>query len=331
MTLFIAFLLFVVSLAVLIKGSDWLLSGAENVGLSFGLSPFVIGVLLVGVGTSLPELVSGIVGVLSGAPEIVVANAAGSNIANILLVVGTVTIIARHITIVRDLITLELPLLAISTLLFLGSVYDGEVTFWEAVILCVAYGVYLVYSFTSGEAGASIAAVEKTAEIEEEVEEKGVGFSQFLDGVYALKDYVSLIIGAVAVYVGATYLVDSVVALSDMLAIAPGIISITAIALGTSLPELVVSVRATIHGKTEVAIGNILGSNAFNALMVVGIPGLFATLPVGEQTLMIGVPAMALVTLIFIISTVSKKLYHWEGMMFLLVYVFFILKLFAVM
>ncbi|MBC8465095.1 MAG: calcium/sodium antiporter [Parcubacteria group bacterium] len=331
MTLLIAVIIFIVSLAVLVKGSDWLLSGAENVGLSLGLSPFVIGVILVGIGTSFPELMSGLAGVFSGIPEIVVANATGSNIANILLVVGTIAIIARHITIVRDLITLELPLLAISTLLFLGSVYDGEVTLIEAIILCLAYGIYIAYSFFSGEAGASIAAVEKTAELKEEVEEKEIGFSQFMDGVYALKDYGLLLVGAAAVYFGATYLVDSVITLSSLLNIAPGVISITAIAFGTSLPELAVSVRAVTLGKTEVAIGNILGSNAFNALMVVGIPGLFTTLPVDEQTLAIGVPAMALVTLIFIISAISKKIFHWEGMMFLLVYIFFMLKLFAVM
>jgi cation:H+ antiporter len=331
MTLLIATIVFIVSLALLVKGSDWLLSGAENVGLSLGMTPFVIGVLLVGVGTSLPELVSSIAGALSGVPEIVVANAAGSNIANILLVVGTMTIIARQISIARDLITLELPLLAISTLLLIGSVYDGEVTFMEALILCIAYGVYMAYSFSSGEAGASIAAIEKTAEIKEEVEKKESGFSQFMNGLYALKEYTSLLFGTAAVYFGATYLIDSVIALSSILAIAPGIISITAIALGTSLPELTVSARAVVTGKTEVAIGGILGSNAFNALMVVGVPGLLTTLPVGEQTLMIGIPTMALVTLIFIISTVSKKLYHWEGMMFLLVYAFFVLKLFGVM
>jgi cation:H+ antiporter len=330
MTLLIAAIVFLVSLAVLVKGSDWLLSGAEKVGLSLGLSPFVIGVILVGIGTSFPELMSGIAGVLSGIPEIVVANAAGSNIANILLVVGTIAIIARHISIVRDLIALELPLLAISTFLFLGSVYDGEVTFFEAIILCLSYGIYIAYSMSSGEAGASIAAVEKTAELKEEVEEKETGFSQFMDDLYALKDYGLLFVGAAAVYFGATYLIDSVITLSTILNIAPGVISITAIAFGTSLPELTVSIRAIALGKTEVAIGNVLGSNAFNALMVVGIPGLFSVLPVDEQTLTIGVPAMALVTLIFIISTVSKKLYHWEGMMFLLAYIFFVLKLFGV-
>ncbi len=330
MTLLIAAIIFIVSLAVLVKGSDWLLSGAEKVGLSLGLSPFVIGVILVGVGTSFPELMSGLAGVFSGIPEIVVANATGSNIANILLVVGTITVIARHIEIVRDLIALELPLLALSTFLFLGSVYDGEITLVEAIILCVAYGVYMVYSLSSGEAGASIAAVEKTAELKEKVEEKETGFSQFMNGLYSLKDYGLLLLGAVAVYFGASYLVDSVIALSAILNIAPGIISMSAIALGTSLPELIVSARAITLGKTEVAIGGILGSNAFNALMVVGIPGLFTALPVGEQTLIVGVPAMALVTLIFIISTVSRRLYHWEGMMFLLAYVFFVLKLFAV-
>jgi len=138
------------------------------------------------------------------------------------------------------------------------------------------------------------------------------------------------VVGIVAIFLGAKYLIDSVIALSQILDIAPGVISITAIALGTSLPELFVSGRAVLDGKSEVAVGNILGSNAFNALMVVGIPGVFGALPIDEKTLTIGIPIMALVTFLFIITSMSKRIYHWEGMLFLILYVFFILKLFSV-
>ena len=108
--------------------------------------------------------------------------------------------------------------------------------------------------------------------------------------------------------------------------IAKGVISITAIAFGTSLPELLVSVKAARMGKSELAVGNVFGSNAFNALMVVGIPGLFSTLTLDTATLSFGIPAMAIVTLIFIISGISRTIYHWEGMMFLMLYFLFILK-----
>ena len=123
--------------------------------------------------------------------------------------------------------------------------------------------------------------------------------------------------------------------IAEITGVATGVISITAIALGTSLPEIIVSFKAARAGKTEVAIGNIFGSNAVNALIVVGLPGIVVrgagALPVDEKTLYLGVPAMALATLIFIISGISRTIYRWEGMMFLIFYALFVLKLFEVL
>jgi len=331
MEIFIWVLVFVVAVGALVKGSHWFLHGAERIGLNLGLSPFVIGVLIVGIGTSFPELVSAIAGVLKGVPEIVVANAVGSNIANILLVIGTIAIIGRKLEVTKNLIDLELPLLAISTVLFLGIVYDGAVHPIEAAMLFAAYLVYLLYSiFSEGGETVGAAMEHQAAKVQEMAREKWWGLSQFMYAIKSKKDYVLFVVGIIAIFLGAKYLIDSVIALSQILDIAPGVISITAIALGTSLPELFVSGRAVLDGKSEVAVGNILGSNAFNALMVVGIPGLFGTLPIDEKTLLIGIPIMALVTLLFIITGISKKIYHWEGMLFLILYVFFILKLFNV-
>jgi len=322
---------FVVAVAALVKGSHWFLHGAERIGLSFGMSPFLIGVLIVGVGTSFPELVSSVAGVIKGIPEIVVANAVGSNIANILLVLGVIAVMGRKLEVSKNLIDLELPLLAISTVLFVGIVYDGQVHFLEAVMLFASYLIYLLYSIFS-QGGETVGAVmeHQTAKIQRMAREEWSGMSQFVYQLKARKDYVFFVVGIALVLGGAKYLIDAVIALSEIWNIAPGVISVTAIAIGTSLPELFVSGRAVLDGKSEVAIGNILGSNAFNALMVVGLPGLFSTLPVDPATLAVGVPMMAAATLLFVLSGISKKLYHWEGMMFLMLYVFFILKLFNI-
>jgi len=330
MGLFQLVIIFIVSLALLIKGSEWFLSGAERIGLKFRLSPFVIGVLLVGIGTSLPELVSSLAAVTKGVSEIVVANAVGSNIANILLVLGVATVMGRRLIVTKNLIDLELPLLAVSTILFLAVVYDGKVVILEALLLLTAYLVYLLYSLFNKEEQAGTVVAEKSEQIQKKVEEEESGFSSFITWAFSLKSYASFVIGIVAVFFGAKYLIESVIDLSVLLDIAPGVISITAIAFGTSLPELFVSGRAVLNGKSELAIGNILGSNAFNALMVVSIPGLLGTLSIDEKTLSIGIPVMALVTLLFIISGISKKLYHWEGMMFLILYILFIFKLFGI-
>jgi len=323
-------IIFVVALFVLVKGADWMLDSAEHLGLRFGLSPFVIGVLLTGIGTSLPELASGIAGVLKGAPEIVVANAVGSNIANILLVMGIAAIVGRKLVITRNLIDLELPLLAISTGLFVFTVLDGVVTQPEAFFLVATYFIYLMYSVLTSEATSSFM-TQRERDVEERLAEYKEKLSYyFMRPFLIFKDYLIFVIGIIAVFVGAKFTIDAVINLSELLGIATTVISISAIAFGTSLPELVVSIRSVLKKKYEVAIGNILGSNAFNLLMVVGIPGVAVSLPLNGPTLSLAVPVMALATFLFIISGISKTIYHWEGMMFLIFYAFFILKLFAV-
>ena len=317
MELGIWILVFIGALIILIMGADWLLDAAEKIGLRMGLSSFVVGVLIVGLGTSLPELISSLAAVLKEVPEVVVANAVGSNIANILLVIGLSALVTKRLTVSKNLIDSELPMLAISTSIFLSVVYDKVVTSGEAFFLIAAYFIYIFYTIYSGEGDESKSA-----------------FSFGRPDKVMMLDAGKLIIGVVGLLVGAKYLIDAVVEISILTDIAPGIISITAIAFGTSLPEIIVSMRAALAGKTEVAVGNIFGSNAFNALMVVGIPGIITSshfLPIDEKTFVYGVPAMALATFIFIISGISKTIYRWEGMMFLLFYALFILNLFEIL
>ena len=132
-------IIFIVSLVAVVKGADWLLASAEKIGLAAGLSPFIIGVTIVAIGTSLPELVSAIVAVLKGATEIVTANAVGSNIANILLIVGLSAVVAKRLVVTKSLIDLDLPLLAISTVLFIGMAWDQQISLAEAVLLIITY------------------------------------------------------------------------------------------------------------------------------------------------------------------------------------------------
>jgi len=330
MLIFWAFI-FIASLAVLVKGADWLLESAEKIGMHFGLSPFVIGVLITGIGTSLPELASSIAAVFQGANEIVVANAVGSNMANILLVIGISAVVGGRLVITKNLIDLELPLLAISTVLFLGVVYDGLVTQLEAFFLVLAYTIYLVYTVLNrGEGGETGVVSSMERGIEERVAKYKQNFGfMLMKPFFVFKDYIMLVLGALLLFLGAKYLIESVIVISGEIGITTSVISITAVAIGTSLPELLVSIKAVLKKKYETSVGNILGSNAFNALMVVGIPGIATSLTLDEKTLFIGVPVMALATLLFIISGISRTIHNWEGMMYLVVYVFFIVKLFA--
>lgn len=302
-------LVFIISLTLLVKSADWLLESSEKIGLKIGLSPFIVGVVIVGVGTSLPELISSLFAVFEGVPEVVVANAVGSNTANILLIIGLTAIIARRITVTKDLINLDLPLVLLSTCLFLLTAYDGKITIIESIILVLSLIGYIWTSLVFKEEGDDLP-VDVTKQA-------------------GPMDYLILIVGVIGLAVGANYLIDSVVSLSTLLNIAPGVISITAIAFGTSLPELLVSIKAAIKGKSEVAVGNIIGSNVFNILGVVGIPGLFGTLFIDDLTYKIGLPVLLLTTIVFVFSGISKRIHLQEGMFFVLIYILLIAKMFG--
>lgn len=322
-------IVFIISLAVLVKSAGWLLSGAERIGLVIGLSPFIVGVTIVGLGTSLPELISSFIAVFEGVPEIVVANAVGSNIANILLVVGLSTVIGRRLVVTKNLIDLDLPLLAIGTTLMIGVAWDREVTFLESVILLITYGVYFAYTILHRDD----VKTEEDTELAVFIKKNSAYISKVSKKIaeiprIALRDFGLLAAGAIGLFLGAKYLVESVINLSDMLNIGAGVIAITAIAIGTSLPELIVSVRAAVQRKSEIALGNIFGSNLFNMLVVIGLPGLFTTLPLDEKTFSIGLPVMAAATLLFVVSGISRRIHMWEGAFYLILYVFFIGKLF---
>jgi len=299
---------FIVSLFVLVKGADWLLASSEKIGLRIGLSPFVVGVTIVAFGTSLPELISSFVAVSRGVTEIVVANAVGSNIANILLVVGISAIVGKRLVVSKDLIDLDLPLIALSTAIFLLVAYDGSITFFEAMFLTVTYVIYLGFSL-----------IYKDDEAGEKVKRPPI----------KTNDLLMLVIGVVGLSVGAKFLIDAIVELSGILNIGAGVIAITAVAIGTSLPELIVSVKAALRKQSEIALGNVFGSNIFNLLAVVGLPGIFATLYIDEQIVALGLPVLLMATILFIISGISRRIHVQEGALFLMLYVIFITKLFG--
>lgn len=318
---------FVLSLVCLVKGADWLLESAERIGLAVGLSPFIVGVVIVGLGTSFPEVISALVATWEGVTEIPVANAVGSNIANILLVVGLSAIVAGRLTVTKNLIDLDLPLLAIATAIFFGLAWDGAITFFESVTLLILFVVYLFYSISYRDDEGSKKNLPSRAERRKHWTVRSI----FSPPNIAKTDILQFLIGALLLVLGAKYLVDSVVELSSILAIATGAITLFAVALGTSIPELIVSIKAAWQNKAEVALGNVFGSNVFNLFFVVGLPGMFSTLTVDTQTAALGLPVLAVITLLFIISGISRRIHIYEGAMYVLIYVVFIEKLFGIM
>lgn len=305
-------ILFVVSLYILIKASDYFTGSAEKIGLSFGIPDFIVGVTIVAIGTSLPEIVASIVAVVRDSPEMVVGNVVGSNIANIFVVLSIAAIIGKKIKITYDLVHIDLPLLMGSAFLLTITIVDGVFSFLEALLCIAGLIVYLLHA---------ISIEKKRVDVKRPKESESRGELRW-------KTFAILVVSGFFIFIGAKYTVESVIRLSELLNIGKEVIAASAVALGTSLPELMVTISATRKGKPEIAVGNVLGSNIFNALAVMGIPGLIGTLVIPQNILTLGLPMMLIATLLFFFMSQDKEITQWEGWFLLIFYVFFIVKLF---
>jgi len=315
-------LVFIASIALLVKSADWVVESSEKIGLALKISPFIIGVTIVAFGTSLPEVVTTIIATLKGNTEFVVDTAFGSNIATILLIVGLAAVFARKLVVKRSLVDLDAPLLAISTVLIGFMVMDKVVNFGEGIILLLAFVVYVIYTFSQRK-GESEKTDEKIKDLPLRVERRK---KEKTSSSIGAKTIFYLVLGIIGLVIGSNYTVESVGKLSLLFGISASFITITAVAVGTSLPELVVSVKAAMKKKYELALGNIFGSNVFTIFLVIGIPALIKPLSVNDATLSIGLPYLIVATLLFIISGISKKIHIWEGLMYLLVFVLFVVQ-----
>lgn len=302
-------IIFVASILALVKAAQLFTGAAERVGRYFGMPSFIVGVTIVAFGTSLPELLSSIYAVGAGSSEIVIGNVLGSNISNVFLVLGISAIMAGRIETVYDLVRVDLPFLAGSAGLLAVTVWDGRFTLPEAFLCLGALVVYLLYTLATAR---------------EEGDDASDEPAKSLD-----RNTVLILLGSVALlYFGARYTVEALLKLSVLTHIGTEIIAVSVVALGTSLPELVVSVTASRQGNQGMVIGNVLGSNIFNALGVMAIPRLFGPLALPTDMLDFPLPMMLLATLLYLLITQDKEITKWEGWLLLLFYVLFIGKLF---
>lgn len=315
LSLFVWGIIFIISLVVLAKSSDYFTDSAEKIGLYFRLPAFIVGVTIVAIGTSLPELISSILAVLKNSSEIVVGNVIGSNITNIFLILGVAAIISKKIKVNYELIHVDLPLLVGSAFLLAVTIWDGVFTSLEALLCISGFILYFLYTI-------NIEKRHKDVEIEKETKEKTNKKK------LQLSTLIILVASTFFIYLGAKYVVESVIKLSTILNIGKEIIAISAVALGTSIPELMVTISAARKGNPEMAVGNILGSNIFNSLAVMGIPALIGNLIIPQSILTFGLPMMLIATLLYFFITQDREITKWEGWLFIIFYVFFIGKLF---
>ncbi len=292
-------LLLVIGFVMLVKGADYFVDGAAGIATKFGIPQLVVGLTIVAMGTSAPEAAVSITGAMSEAADIAVGNVVGSNILNILIILGITGVIST-VAVQKSTLFIEIPFMLLVTvvLIFLG-LSGNELTFVEGIIFWVLFIVYLIYLYILAKKGTD----------EEKTEERPVW--QLL---------LFVIVGGVVVVLGANVSVNAATAIAEAIGISERFIGLTIVALGTSLPELVASVTAARKGNADIAIGNIVGSNIFNILFVLGTSALITPIPYQPSFLIDGIIAIASGVILWVATIRKKALNRVWGIIMLLCY-----------
>ena len=302
MQIVIQLLLLVVGFCLLMKGADWFVEGASAIADRFGIPQLVIGLTIVAIGTSLPEAAVSISAALKGSADITIGNVVGSNIMNILVILGLTSVICA-IPVQKSTVRYEVPFVIIITaVLALLGLFDNTVGRIDGVLLWVLMGVYMVYLLKMAKKG--------TAPEEEKKDKKLPGWKMLL----------MVVAGAVMIVLGSDVTVDAATQLATIFGMSERFIGLTIVALGTSLPELVTSVTAAVKGKADIAMGNIVGSNIFNILFVVGITAVITPVPYGFNFLVDSLVAVGAAVLLLLCVLKGKKLTRPGGLIMLVGY-----------
>jgi cation:H+ antiporter len=306
-------LLFILGLVFLVAGAEALVRGASSLAGRVGISPLVIGLTVVAFGTSAPEMAVSAAASLDGQYDLAMGNVVGSNIFNVLFILGVSALIVP-LVVSEQLIRLDVPLMIALSFLLLFFGWDGVIQRWEAVILFAGIIMYTV--FLIRQSRKEMAAKESSSEIIP-------SGSICLNGVY-------IIGGLTLLVVGSGWLVDSSIAFANDFGVSERIIGLTIVAAGTSLPELATSVMASIRGERDIAVGNVVGSNIFNILSVLGLSGVLSPigLTVSASTLSFDLPVMIAAAAICLpLFFTGFKISRWEGGFFLVSYIAYTLYL----
>ena len=301
MELVVQFALLALGFVLLGKGADWFVEGAAGIAAKFGIPQLVIGLTIVAMGTSAPEAAVSIAASLKGSADITIGNVVGSNIINILVILGCAAVITP-LLLARSTARIEIPyVIAITALLYFQGM-DGAITFFDGVILLVGFVVYLLYLYRMAINSAPI-------EEEEQGEEMSLG-----------KCVVWTLGGLAVIIAGSNVTVNAATAIAVFMGLSERIIGLTIVALGTSLPELFTSVTAARKGNADIAIGNIVGSNIFNILFVVALSALIVDIPFDKAFTFDSYVAIAAAVLLWVCVLPKEKLARWAGALMLASY-----------
>lgn len=301
MEILIQFVLLVIGFVLLVKGADWFVDGASGIADKFGVPQLVIGLTIVAMGTSMPEAAVSIAAALKGSAEITIGNIVGSNILNILIILGITSAIVT-VAVAKSTVRAEMPYMLLITVMLIVMGYTGNViTFAEGIILWIAFLVYLGYLF--------MMAKKKKEEVQEESKNRSL-----------IKLIFFSVFGLVLVVSGSDVTVDAATQIAKFMGLSERFIGLTIVALGTSLPELFTSVSAAVKGKADIAIGNIVGSNIFNILFVVGTTALITPVVFAPNFIIDSIIAAAAGVLLWLCVFKNYKLTRKGGIIMLIGY-----------
>lgn len=300
------YLLLVVGFILLIKGADYFVEGSAAVAKKLHISTFIIGMTIVAMGTSAPECAVSITASLKNSNELAISNVVGSNMFNLMVVCG-ICALMMPLTIEANTLKREFPFsILVGILLLAFGAWSMNVGHIEGVLLLVLFAAFLYYMIRSAQKN-------KQEESEEEIKDLPMSRSIFY-----------ILIGIVAIAGGGDLVVDSASNIAAYFGMSQTLIGLTIVAVGTSLPELVTSVVAARKNQLDMALGNVIGSNIFNVLLVIGIAATISPIAVTTENIidLIAMTVMSLLVLLFLVR--DKKINRWQGVVMLLVYVGFI-------
>lgn len=321
----LAVLFLVVGFVLLVKGADWFVDGASGIAGKLRIPQLVIGLTIVAFGTSAPELATSIISSVKGDVGIAIGNVFGSNICNVLLILGLSALMAP-LAVQKDSLKIDLPVLLVaSVLIVVFGYFDGVINRWEGAVMTlmlIAYTAFLIVgALKKRDKEPTMSALEDHEVVSEAEEAKG--FNAWYEKMKAFTWFlgVATLVGLGIVIGGAMLAVEGAKTIASELGVPQNVIGLTVVAIGTSLPELITSVVAAKKGETDIAVGNIVGSNIFNILLVAGLSALITPLPFapgGNSFIIDGLIALGAVVLLAVFAYMrGHKLRKWHGIVFL--------------
>jgi len=340
------FLILLLGLVFLVKGSDYFVKAASTIAKKLGVSEFVIGLTLVAVGTSIPELASSIAASIQQASGIVIGNIVGSNIVNIGLIVGVAAFLSPMKTEV-EMLKRDGYIMLFAAVLFFVFALNGELSMIESGLFVLLYIAYVFFLFEEAEKYEGklhfkefityffkfkyiSSARQKLNGANRNRNSGSVNGNGLLEGGFA-KDLLTLVLSCAAIVIGAKYFVEESIFFAELFGIPDTIIGTTLVAVGTSLPELVVTVSAARQGYGSIALGNVIGSNVTNIFLILGLSGLLYPIPVAEISLFFTTPVMIVISLILLVFiSTGWEIKRWEGVALMVFYAAFLVVLFYI-